>query len=207
MTAIDWVLLAILLISALFGAMRGLVGVIASLAAWLLGGWAAFRFGGDVATLLAGGAAPGTGQLFAGYALSFLGVMIVVGLVGWLVRKLLHSVGLSGLDRTLGLVFGLVRGAFVACVLVLLLGFTSMPREPEWQASRLVPLVLPGAQWLRAWLPDWASQEIDFSGVAPVLQGLQELQGPAAQDNEPGTALPAPLPPAAAAADEQPQDP
>ncbi len=203
MTAIDWVLLAIVLMSALFGAMRGLVGVIASLAAWVLGGWAAFRFGGDAATLLAGGAAPSTGQLFAGYALSFIAVMIGVGLVGWLVRKLLHSVGLSGLDRMLGLLFGLVRGGFIACVLVLLLGFTSLPREPEWQGSRLVPLVMPGARWLQAWLPDWAAHEIDFSGVVPALPGLQ---GPPAQDTEPGTELPAPVPQAAPAAEAQPQD-
>ena len=204
MTAIDWVLLAIFAISTLFGAMRGLVGVIASLATWLLGGWAAFRFGGDAAMLIAGGSAPSTGQLFAGYALSFIGVMIVVGLVGWLVRRLLHSVGLSGLDRMLGLVFGLLRGAFIVCVLVLLLGFTPLPREAEWRDSLLVPLVLPGARWLQAWLPEWAAHEIDFSGMVPALPGV--VSPPPDQDFEHGEALPAPVQQAAPAADSQPQD-
>src|SRR5690606_39653081 len=70
MTAIDLVLLAIVAVSALFGAFRGLIGVLASLAAWILAGWAAFRFGGEVALLLAGDAQPGAAHLFGGYALA-----------------------------------------------------------------------------------------------------------------------------------------
>lgn len=164
MIALDWVLLAIVAASALFGVMRGFVGVLASLVAWVLAGWVAFRFGGQAAVMVAGGAPPGVGQLFAGYALSFIAVLLVVGVVGWLVRRLVHSVGLSGLDRALGLALGAARGALMACVLVLLLGLTSMPREPEWRASRVVPVFLPGAQWLQVWLPDWVAAQVDLDG-------------------------------------------
>ena len=104
MSAIDWVLLAIVAVSALFGLMRGFVGVLASLAAWVLAGWAAFRFGAEVALMLASDGAPGPGQLLAGYALSFLVVLLAVGLVGWVVRKLrelLPRVRDDALHRTL----------------------------------------------------------------------------------------------------------
>jgi len=121
MGAVDWVLLAVVAVSALLGLMRGFVGVLASLVAWVLAGWAAFRFGAQLALMLAGDGEPGAGELLAGYALGFIGVMVVVGLVGWLVRKAVQSAGLSGLDRTLGLALGLARGAFVACALVLVL--------------------------------------------------------------------------------------
>ena len=87
MSATDWVLLAIVAVSALFGLMRGFVGVAASLVAWVLAGWAAFRFGASVALMLARDGEPSAGQVFAGYALSFIGVLLVVGLVGWLVRQ------------------------------------------------------------------------------------------------------------------------
>ena len=102
MTATDWVLLGVVAVSAVFGLMRGFVGVLASLAAWVLAGWAAFRFGAQLAVMLAGGAEPGPSQLLGGYAISFLVVLLVVGLVGWGVRKLVHGVGLSGIDRFLG---------------------------------------------------------------------------------------------------------
>jgi len=181
MNATDLLLLAIVIVSVLFGLMRGFIGALASIAAWLLAGWAAFRFGAALALLFAGGQAPGPTQLLAGYASSFLGVLVFVGLVGWLLRKLVQTVGLSGVDRALGAALGLARGGFVACLLVLLMGFTAMPREAGWQQSRVVPVLLPGAQWLRGWLPGWAAAQVDFGAQAP-------------HSNESGSALALPQP-------------
>jgi membrane protein required for colicin V production len=161
-TTTDLLLLAVIGVSTLFGLMRGFIGVLASLLAWLLAGWASFHFGAQAALLLAGGGTPTPGQMLAGYGTSFLCVLLFVGIVGWLVRKLVHAIGLSGMDRALGMALGLVRGGFAACMLVLLMGFTGMPREPGWRESRVVPVLLPGAQWLRGWLPAWAAQRIDF---------------------------------------------
>lgn len=201
MSAIDWVLLAIVAVSALFGLMRGLIGVLASLAAWLLAGWAAFQFGAQVALLLASDGEPGAGQLFGGYALAFIVVLMVVGLVGWIVRKLAHSVGLSGLDRMFGLLLGTARGAFIACALLLLLGLTELPREASWQASRVVPLFVPGAQWMSIWLPDWVARRVDLHGEAEGAAllspaGLPRLPGVTSPGSDlPPPELPAPVMP------------
>ncbi|WP_342317108.1 CvpA family protein [Lysobacter sp. FW306-1B-D06B] len=189
MGAIDWVLLVVVAMSAVFGLMRGFVGVLASLIAWVLAGWAAFRFGADVGLMLSGDGDVGAGELFGGYALCFIGVLVVVGLVGWLVRKLVQSVGLSGLDRALGLALGIARGAFVACALVLLLGLTALPREPEWQRSQVVPVFVFGAQWMRAWLPEWAAEHVDLDGRG--TPGHEESSPAATPDT--GPALPAPV--------------
>jgi len=167
MNATDLLLLAIVVVSVLFGLMRGLIGALASIAAWLLAGWVAFHFGAALALFFAGGDTPGPTGLLAGYALSFLGVLVFVGLVAWMLRKLVKTVGLSGVDRALGAALGLARGGFVACLLVLLMGFTAIPRESGWQESRVVPVLLPGAQWLRGWLPGWAAARVDFGVSAP----------------------------------------
>ena len=164
MTAPDLLLLGVIVVSTLLGLMRGFIGVVASLVAWILAGWAAFRFGAHAALLMAGGGEPSATQLFAGYGLSFLCVLLFVGMVGWGVRKLVHAVGLSGIDRIMGMALGLVRGGLVACLLVLLMGFTGMPREPGWRQSQVVPVLLPGAQVLRGLLPEWAAQRVDFGG-------------------------------------------
>lgn len=166
MGAIDWTLLAIVAVSAVFGVMRGFVGVVASIAGWLLAGWAALRFGGTVAMLFAGGGEPTLGELFAGYAVSFFGVLVVVALIAWTLRKALQAVGLSALDRAMGLGLGIARGVLVGAVLVLLLGFTSIPREPDWQASRVVPVFKPVARWLSGWLPGWVAQRVDLGDGA-----------------------------------------
>jgi len=184
MTPTDLVLLAVIALSMVFGLMRGFVGVLASLAAWVLAAWASFHSGARIALLLAGGHGnPSPGQLFAGYALSFLCVLLVVGVAGWLVRKLVHAVGLSGMDRMLGLALGALRGGFVACLLVLLMGFTAMPREPSWRESQVVPVLLPGARLMRGLLPPWAARRVDF-GPGPdasILSGdAQALPSPGA---------------------------
>lgn len=165
MTTPDLFLLAVIGVSTLLGMMRGFIGALASLAAWVLAGWAAFHFGSQLAAMFAGNADPGPTQLLTGYIASFIGVMIFVGLVGWMLRKLVHSVGLSSLDRALGVALGLVRGGFVACMLVLLMGFTAIPREAVWRQSQVVPVLLPGAQLMRAWLPGWAAARVDFGAA------------------------------------------
>ncbi|AKC85956.1 CvpA family protein [Pseudoxanthomonas suwonensis] len=167
MNTIDLVLLAVLAASALLGLVRGFVGTVASLVAWIGAGWCAFHYGAELAFWFSDDGQPGATELLAGYAVAFLAVLLLVGLVGWAVRKLLHSVGLSGVDRVLGLGLGLARGALVACMLVLLMAFSKLPQEPAWAQSRAVTVLLPGAQWMARWLPDWAVQELDFGNGRP----------------------------------------
>ena len=188
MSAVDWVLLVIVALSGLAGLMRGFVGVLASLVAWVLGIWVAFHFGAEVGLMLAGSDQVGTGHLIGGYALSFLVVLIVIGLAGWLVRKLVHSIGLSGVDRLLGLVIGILRGALIVCALVLLFGLTSMPRDPWWRTSTLIPVFVPGAQWLSAWLPVWVAGQVDFgsAGAFEPADSTTPDHGPALLPVPPG---------------------
>ena len=177
---IDIILLIILGGSILLGLIRGLVGTLVSTTAWLLAGWATFQFGGEVAFWLSDDGTPTMTELFGGYALSFVTVMVGVTLVGTLARTMVQSVGLSGLDRLLGAGLGLLRGVFLACVLVLLLGFTPLPREPGWQQSALVPALMPGVAWMRSKLPDWSVPEMDFR-KAPIPgdnDGPDAVSGP-----------------------------
>lgn len=159
---IDIVLLVIIGGSALLGLIRGLVGTLVSTAAWLLAGWVTFEFGGQAASWLSDDGNPTMTELFGGYALSFVVVMLAVALIGALAKSMVRSVGLSGVDRMLGAALGLLRGAFLACILVLLMGFTPLPREPSWRQSSVVPALLPAAGWMRSKLPDWSVPEMDF---------------------------------------------
>jgi len=160
MTALDWVLLLIVGVSGLLGLLRGMIGVVMSLVAWLLAGLAAYLFGGDVGNSLGTDGQPGWGEYLGGYALSFAVVWIAVALVGLLVRRMAHEAGLSGMDRLFGFGFGLVRGVFLACVLVLMLGLTSIPGKRAWRESSGVATLLPAAKWMRSAMPPWMAQRV-----------------------------------------------
>ena len=91
MTALDWVLLLIVAGSGLLGLLRGMIGVVMSLVAWLLAGLAAYLFGGDVGRSLVTDGQLGWGEYLGGYALSFAIVWIAVTLIGLVVRRLAHA--------------------------------------------------------------------------------------------------------------------
>jgi len=153
---IDLVLLGVIGLSALLGLFRGFIGIVVGTLSWLLAVWLSFLFGGAAAHWLAQGQHPGLTQYLCGYGGVFIVVFAAVALVGWLIRTAVNAVRLGGLDRIAGLGLGAVRGVVLACVLVLFMGYSSLPHEAAWQQSQVVPWLAPGAQWMRAQLPDWS---------------------------------------------------
>jgi hypothetical protein len=100
-------------------------------------------------------------------------------------------------NRFFGLLYGLVRGALLGCVLVLLLGWTALPREPQWRASPLIPLYQAGAETMKGWLPEAAAQHVSFASV--VEQGRQKVAKAVAEQVLPS--LPEEASPAASPSD------
>jgi membrane protein required for colicin V production len=166
LSAVDWMLVGVVALSALMGAMRGIVVEVLSLVAWIAAFWLAFGFGAEVAGAFFGQMHDPAARLLVAYAAVFIAALVVGSLVTWLIGKLVRTVGLGGVDRFLGLLFGVVRGFALACVLVLLLGLTALPREPSWHASPLIPQFQRGAEWMKSWLPASAAQHVNFEAVA-----------------------------------------
>lgn len=193
---IDLVLLVVIGLSALLGLLRGFVGIVVGTASWLLAGWAAFQFGDRAGHWLAADAVPSMTESVGGYALVFVAVLVAVALLGMLVRGGIEAMRLTGTDRILGFGLGLARGVLFAWVLVLLMGFTPWPREPAWQQSWLLPLLRPGADWMRAQLPvglvaDAGLGKLPISGDNADLdpgQAVAAMRGAVARALIPGTA-------------------
>lgn len=140
---LDWICLAVLLVSLLVGAWRGLVVEVMSLVAWVAAFLLAQWLAPDAAALLPMGQASEAARYAAGFVAVFVATLLAGALVGAVVSKLLSVVGLGALNRLLGAVFGVLR----ACVLVLaatvLVGMTPWKSSPTWQASI-------GAHWATA---------------------------------------------------------
>lgn len=173
----DMVLAGIIGLSALIGLWRGFVVEVLSLLVWIAAFWLALHYGSDVAGLFEGHVDTPSARMALGHLLLFVLAIVVGGLLTWLIGKLVRATGLSGTDRLLGLVFGLLRGGGLAVVLVLVLGFTPLPSDPWWQQSQLLPGFERGATWLRGWLPDAAAREVRFPQrwqvQLPVIPGSQ----------------------------------
>lgn len=174
---IDLLLIAVIGVSALLGLMKGLVGIVVGALSWILSSWAAFQFGDTVAHWLSAGQQPTTSQYLGGYALTFISVLVLVAVIGMLLRSALQVTRLTSADRLLGFGLGALRGGFFGCLLVLLMGFTPLPREAAWQQSKVLPVLLPGAGWMRAQLPDLSRTDVDIGNLAKMGVGKSAAAG------------------------------
>lgn len=172
LSGIDIVLAVIVALSCVVGLWRGFIVEAMALVVWVAAFWLAFAFGEDASVLFAQHVSSPSARLLLGYAMLFIGALVVGGLVTWLLGKLVRSTGLSGTDRLLGLGFGLLRGLVLGSLLVLLLGFTPMPQEDWWRESRLLPTFQRGAEWMRGWLPEAVAGHVRF---VPGLDSLPEF--------------------------------
>ena len=164
----DYALLTILAVSMGIGLWRGFIVEVLSLTAWIAAFWLTIAFGSSVSGWFGGVESPAA-RYFLGHAAVFLVVLLAGGAITWAIGKAIAETGLSATDRVLGLGFGLVRGAVLACVAVLLLGFTPLPQDAWWRESRLLPGFQRGAEWLRSWLPQAVAQHVDFRATLRVL--------------------------------------
>ena len=157
MNWVDLVVLAVLAVSGLLAFMRGLVREVLGVGAWVIAGLAASSYGAFPYV------EPWVRQQFSDPTtagiVAFGGVFLVVLVVCWLlassVAGAIQRSALGGLDRTLGLVFGLARGAVLVVALYILVGI-AIPIEqwpPPVMEARALPTVHRGAVWLAEHVP------------------------------------------------------
>jgi len=162
MTAFDLLAIGIVGLSTVLAFWRGLIRVLASLAAWVVGVLAAIRFSPLIGTMLPDlGESPAVRYVVA-FAIILVVVLIIGALVGFLVSRLALAVGLGFLDRSLGAIFGLARGVLIAVLLVLFAGLTTLPRSDWWQNAVSSPALVAAALNLRPWLPRAWADRLDY---------------------------------------------
>ena len=157
---IDYAILAIVGISGVISLMRGFIREALSLAGWIAAFWVALAFSGKAAAWLVGYVSVPSVRVGIAFAAIFFGVLLLCGIVLRLAGLLVERTGMSGTDRTLGIVFGVLRGVVITGVLVLLAGLTSLPRDPWWNQSVLLPHLVELADEIRAFLPPDMQQQI-----------------------------------------------
>lgn len=138
----DIVIATVIVLSALFGLMRGLVREVVSLVVWVGAAISSVVFAGFVAdTILASFDLGRPLRVAMGFALVFIAVLIVGAMAQRILGKLVKSTGLDGTDRVMGLVFGGFRGAVVVIV-ALMAARPFAQHSGWWMESQLRPELL-----------------------------------------------------------------
>jgi membrane protein required for colicin V production len=115
---LDFILAAFLALCFLSSARKGfareIIGLASTILALVLGMWL-YGTAGLLVEPLTG---PGHLANFLGFLIVVVAVLTAGAIVGWIVKRFLHVVGLSFFDRLMGAIFGLARGALIAAALL-----------------------------------------------------------------------------------------
>lgn len=153
MTGFDFVLLAILAISAVLGLIRGLLKEVLSLVAYASAFIAAIWWGPTTSDWIASWVTQSFLRMALAYFSVFIVVLLSIGLVNMTLAALISKTGLTPADHGLGALFGLVRGVLFILLLVTIAGFTPLPNETWWKQAMFSKQVVGIVQQIKQRLP------------------------------------------------------
>ena len=167
MLLVDYIIIGVVIVSAIIGLFRGFLKEALSLATWIVAILVAKLFASSLAGVFADRIeAPIVRVVLAGGIL-FVGVLILGAVLNYIVSVLVDKTGLTGTDRTLGLVFGLARGVLInALVLVVAVGLLSKEQLESWRSqSTFVPYLEQVVVWMRGLLPAELAEHLQYEDV------------------------------------------
>ena len=163
MVWVDYLIIGIILISSGISIVRGFIKEVLSLISWILAFWVALMFHSNLSTLLADYISTPSIRLFLAFFILFAVTLVLCAMVHHLFGQLVEKTGLTGTDRSLGVIFGILRGVAIVTILVLGAGATPMPADSWWQNSLLLEHFEKLAIWVRDLLPTEIAQHINYN--------------------------------------------
>jgi|SaaInl5LU_22_DNA_1037371.scaffolds.fasta_scaffold34135_2 membrane protein required for colicin V production len=155
LTTIDINIIIIIAVSTILALFRGLTREVLAITGWILAAYAALFLGPLIAPFLGNYIKV---EWLASAICLILVFIIVLTVFSLFSRNISHSMqksSIGALDRTLGLLFGVVRGMFiVSLAYLLLLLILEKDQQPEWITNaKLFPAVQLGANTLYQIIP------------------------------------------------------
>jgi len=138
----------------LIGVWRGLLFEVITLMGWVAAFALAQWFSTPVAAWLPFGEPDAAWRYPAAFVLIFIAVAFGVGLVASVIRSLVKAAGLRPVDRTLGAVFGLARGALTMLVAAVVVHLFSMSENYWWRDSYSATILDTTLQSAKPALPE-----------------------------------------------------
>jgi len=156
MNWLDIVIIVVAVLLGIVGLRQGIIRTVFGIAGLIGGIVLAGRYYGGLAAVLSPSGA--TWANIAAYAIILIATLIVAGVVGWLVAKLVHLVLLGWLDRLIGFILGIFIGGLLCAAVLAIVGKYYPGAEAVISQSGLARFLMGGFPLLLALLP----KEFDF---------------------------------------------
>jgi len=178
MTAADWLIVVLVLLNVVSAAIQGFFAEALSMAGLVIGYIvAAWRYQRLAEWLMSFLKNEWLADIF-GFLIIFFSILILFGIAARIARKLMKAAGLSGLDRFLGALLGVLKGGLV--VAVVLMGMTAFtPTSKILENSQLAPYFLVVGR-AAIWVAPSALRARFYEGLDFLHRSPKELTGTSA---------------------------
>jgi membrane protein required for colicin V production len=176
-TYVDPIVLIVIVVSAIYATYRGFVSETLSIFAWAAAAFATLFVGPKLAPYTRGLMSPPfLGQLI-GYAAVFLVVLIPLSFISYRFSESVKHSPVGTLDRSMGAVFGVVRGlAIIGLAYIAFTFMVSVSNQPGWLANaKTLPVIQSSAQVLLSLVPD---QHLASAREEPAQPGPKSTEIP-----------------------------
>lgn len=178
MTVLDWIICALILFSVITAAIQGFFSEALTTAGLIVGyivaAWQYRRLAEWFETFLKN---PWLAEIL-GFLIIFFAILLLFGIAARIARWIMKEAGLSGFDRFLGALLGLLRGGLM--VAVILMGMTAFePASKLLHESELAPYFLVVGR-AAIWLAPSELRARFYQGLDLVHQAPQKLSGTSA---------------------------
>jgi len=175
MTLADWLILAVLLVNVVAAATQGFFAEALSLAGLVVGyvvaAWQYHRFAEWLESFLKN---PWLAEIL-GFLIIFFSIVVLFHIAARIARGIMKAAGLSGFDRFLGGVLGLLKGGLM--VAVILMGFAAFtPTSKMLTNSQLAPYFLVVGR-AAIWVAPAELRARFYQGLDLLHQAPQKLNG------------------------------
>ncbi len=168
---LDLVVIGVVLISAVLAMLRGFTREILAIGSWATAAIVAYLFYKSGAPLVQEYVKlKDVYAEIASAAAIFLATLIVAYFITAKISDMILDSRIGALDRTLGFLFGAVRGLMIAVVLFMFFTYFSQGNMPVWaKDARSLNLLQAGDTWVRGFMPQ--DPEKFLREIAPKKDG------------------------------------
>lgn len=171
MNTLDFILVLPILIGAYGGFKKGFIVGAISLLALILGVFGGFYFlNWGVSILISEFGLTGKLIPILAFVVIFIGIIIIVNLIGKLLKKFVHMILLGGVDKLAGALMGALMWTFFVSSLIWVIGVFNITFPDGWvEDSLIISYIKPVAPTLASMLDGV------IPAVSDIFDGLSEL--------------------------------
>lgn len=139
----DFIFGVIILVSAIFGIIRGGVAELLATSSWFIALFIMHEYSDHIKELIPSVIENNILRSLLSYVIAFVGVKIIITLIKIIFHKVIKDLGLGGLNYLIGALFGTARGLIICALLIIVIEFFHFDMQQKWRTSLISPALLP----------------------------------------------------------------